>query len=107
MRISQNKNVVELEPQSPAESSALEILWRQLISCTGESAKLAPIGEFTPGKKNVASFVIESASEVRAPEQFKAVEKGTYTCSTCNRYLEFGAGELVPICCGRPMELMD
>jgi hypothetical protein len=107
MRISQNKNVVELEPQSPVEANALEMLWRQLISCTGESAKLAPIGEFTPGQKNVASFVIESAGELKAPTQFKAVETGTYTCATCNRYLEFAAGDLVPICCGRPMELMD
>ena len=107
MRISQNKNIVELEPQSPTEASALALLWRQLISCTGETARLAPIGEFSPGKKNVASFVIESTGELRAPEQEKVVADATYICSTCNRYMEIGAGELVPICCGRSMEVMD
>ena len=107
MRISQNKNVVELEPQSPTEASALALLWRQLVSCTGESAKLAPIGEFFPGNKNVASFVIESKEALQAPEQESVVTDATYICSTCNRYMEIAKGELVPICCARPMELMD
>jgi len=110
MRISWDKNIVEFEPQDSGETAAMETVWRRLVSCTGESGKLAPIGEFTPGKKGVATFVIEGQGEAAKdvpPVQEKVEVEGVYICSICNRYIDLTSGDSVPVCCGQPMERMD
>lgn len=109
MRITWEKNVVGFEPQSPTESVALQTLWNRLISCTGISAKLAPIGEFGAGRSSIASFVIEGGDKknLNEPSVETVAEDGTYICSICNRYIDLNAGADVPLCCGRLMERMD
>ena len=59
MRITVDKNVVELIPENNNETASMEILWRVIVDCMKENKKLVPIGEYIPAKENLARFVIE------------------------------------------------
>jgi hypothetical protein len=59
MKITIDKNVVELVPENNEETSSLTTLWRILIDCMGDNRLLNPIGEYIPEKQNLARFVIE------------------------------------------------
>ena len=85
MRISIDKNVVELVPENNAETTSLETLWRILIDCVNETKNLTPIGEFVPTKKNLARFVIEGipGGKTIMSEQVSE-EDCTYICAICN-----------------------
>ncbi|MBU0675104.1 MAG: hypothetical protein KJ950_10710 [Proteobacteria bacterium] len=105
MKISIDRNVVELHPENNQETADLEILWRILIDCANETKKLTPIGEYVPTKKNMARFTIEGvAGGLAAPSERTADEDSTYICMTCNKYTNVNTGESVPVCCGVPME---
>lgn len=108
MRISIDKNVVELVPENNAETTSLETLWRILIDCVNETKNLTPIGEFVPTKKNLARFVIEGipGGKTIMSEQVSE-EDCTYICAICNKYMNVNKGKEVPLCCGRVMEPVD
>lgn len=59
MKIEIEKNLVKLIPGNDQETQDVEKLWRILVGCVTDSKKLAPVGEYLPGKENVASFYIE------------------------------------------------
>jgi len=108
VRIHIDRNIVELVPESPAETQGIEILWRKLIDCVRETRKLVPIGEYIPGKSPLARFVIEG--EEGGPvvtEADRAEQAATYVCTVCNKYWQVEAGEQVPLCCGKKTENMD
>jgi len=108
MKITVDRNVVEVVPENPQETSSLETLWRILIDCVGESKKLAPIGEYIPAKDNLARFTIEGVPGGKTVlSEEKAPEDGTYICTTCNKYINVKGGEEVPFCCSVIMEVVD
>ena len=37
----------------------------------------------------------------------KAEKEGDYVCPICHKILHLEAGQTIPRCCGKPMELMD
>lgn len=59
MRITLDKTLVELKPESPQEVKELEALWKVIIDCVKTNKKLVPIGEYLPGEKEIARFNIE------------------------------------------------
>jgi len=59
MKISVEKNVVELVPENDRETAELAQLWNTIVDCVKFNKKLVPIGEFVPQKSNRASFAIE------------------------------------------------
>jgi hypothetical protein len=59
MRITLDKTLVELNPESPQEVKELDALWKVIIDCAKTSKKLVPIGEYLPGEKEIARFNIE------------------------------------------------
>jgi hypothetical protein len=59
MRITLDKTLVELKPESPQEVKELDALWKVIIDCVKTNKKLVPIGEYLPGEKEVARFNIE------------------------------------------------
>lgn len=63
MKITVDKNVVEITPESEQEKSSLDTLWKIVIDCYGNNKKLVPIGQFIPGVDNFARFHIESVKE--------------------------------------------
>ena len=59
MKISVDRNVVELVPENDNETKDLELLWKTVVDCVKFNKKLVPIGEFVPQKGNLARFAIE------------------------------------------------
>ncbi len=108
MKITIDKNVVELVPENNEETNSLESLWRILIDCVDTSKKMTPIGEYIPTKENLARFVIEGVpgGKTVLSEQ-KATEQATYMCITCNKYINVEADCEIPFCCSVVMEIVD
>lgn len=108
MKISLDKNVVDFFPETPAETAAMEVLWRKIIDCAGTSKTLAPIGEYVPSKKNQLSFVIEGGDGGKTVwSETISTDDCSYVCAICNKYMNVKAGEAVPLCCGKLMENVD
>ena len=109
MKIRINKDVVEFTPEHAAEAAELEALWVKMGNCVGETKSLQPMGVYIPSDNKTASFHIEGLSEkekadipvIRAP-----YDTDVY-CVTCNKTLHVKAGEPIPFCCGRLMEILE
>jgi hypothetical protein len=118
MKIDIDKAVVTFQPENETEQDRLEQLWRTIIDCNGYSLKLAPIGEYVPAAgERKASFYIEGLKE-KTPQSAAGATTAKYTpiytehdntayCSTCNKTVELKAGDEIPLCCGKLMELLD
>lgn len=108
MEIKIAKNLVELKPDTPLETEGLESLWRLLVDCMRDNRKMVPVGEYVPGKENLARFYIEDMPGGKTEwSDEKAASDGAYYCATCNKYMNVKKGADVPKCCGRDMEAMD
>ena len=59
MKISVEKNIVELAPDNEQETDQLETLWNTIVDCVKFNKRLVPIGEYVPQKSNTAKFTIE------------------------------------------------
>jgi hypothetical protein len=59
MKITRDKTLVELTPETEQEAKDLDALWKVIIDCVKTNKKLVPIGEYIPGQKEVARFNIE------------------------------------------------
>ena len=62
MKISIEKNLVELTPESEAETQQLQQLWQTIVDCVKFNKHLVPVGEFVPPQSNIARFAIEDVS---------------------------------------------
>ena len=59
MRIELDGTLVRITPETEQEKKEMNGLWRILIDCVNKTRKLAPVGEYIPGIKEVAVFNIE------------------------------------------------
>jgi len=109
VKIEFEKNLVHLVPEDPNETISLERLWRTLIDCTRETRTLAPVGEYIPSKKNAACFLIEGMKSDAAPETpaLRVDHDTCVCCFICNRMQNLKKGDEIPLCCGKPMDVMD
>ena len=109
MKIRINKDLVEFIPEHAAETAELEALWIKMGNCIGQTKRLEPIGVYQPSEKNVALFHIEGLSkeETDAVPEIRAPYDTDVYCVTCNKTVTVKAGEVVPFCCGRLMEILD
>ena len=109
IKIDIQKNHVVLTPENDEEKAKVTALWKLLVDCVGDSRKLVPIGEYVPQKNDIgASFHIEglefgdsSFVEVRLEDDESVI------CKTCNKLLHLKAGDVIPICCGEMMTVVD
>ncbi|MDR3089752.1 MAG: hypothetical protein LBU39_08050 [Desulfobulbaceae bacterium] len=110
MKITVDGSVVEVSPENAQEAADLDKLWKIVIDCYGNNKKIEPMGQYVPGQDKFARFHIvgmpASAAKTTYSEH-KATKEGTYYCATCNKYVKVKAGDPIPLCCGREMELMD
>jgi hypothetical protein len=109
MQINIQKNLVELTPDNDDETAKLEALWRLMVDCVRFNKKLVPIGAYLPKDNNMARFAIEGMDPESAdeyPEAYVDRECRCY-CQTCNKYIELKAGDRIPPCCGKLMEILD
>jgi hypothetical protein len=59
MKITMEKSLVEVTPESDSETKSLSALWDVLVDCARFNKKLVPVGEFVPGVTKQARFTIE------------------------------------------------
>lgn len=109
MKISVDRNVVEITPESKQETASLDVLWKIVIDCYGNNKKLVPMGQFVPGMDSLARFNIEGVQGgvTTYSDDQKAPEDNTYYCDTCNKYMKVKANDAVPLCCGRNMDTIE
>ena len=109
MKIRIDKDIVEFTPENASEQVELEALWVKLGNCVGDTTQLQPIGVDQPKENKTAQFHIEGLSDQekdQIPEVRAPYDSDVY-CVTCNKTVHVKAGEVVPFCCGRLMELLD
>ena len=109
MKIRIDKDVVEFIPEHAAEKAELEALWIKMGNCLGDTKQLQPIGTFVASQDRAAKFHIEGLSkqEADAVPEIRAPYDTDVYCVTCNKTVHVKAGEVVPFCCGRLMEILD
>ena len=109
MKIRIDKDLVEFTPEHPAEVAELEALWVKLGNCLGGNKQLEPIGTYVPSQQRSATFHIAGLSEQEKKEvpEVRAPYDTDVYCVTCNKTIHVKAGEVVPFCCGRLMEILD
>jgi hypothetical protein len=59
MKIEIEGTLLKMTPESAREKDDLAKLWNTVISCIRDNKKLVPVGQYTPGIKEVAMFNIE------------------------------------------------
>lgn len=109
MKIRIDKDVVTFTPEHAAEAAELEALWIKMGNCVGNTKQLQPIGVYVPAENKSAQFHIEGLSkqEAEAIPEIRAPYDTDVYCVTCNKTQHIKAGEVVPFCCGRLMEILD
>jgi hypothetical protein len=108
MRIELSKTSVEFTPEADYEKTMLEAMWRMLVDCARFNQKLVPVGEYVPAKNNTACFAVEGDKDEDEEYPVVYVDKDcTCYCQTCNKYVNLKAGDRIPPCCGKLMELLD
>ena len=109
MKIRIDKDIVEFTPEHAAEAAELEALWVKMGNCVGGTKQLQPIGVYVPSENKTAVFHIEGLSEEEKKEipAIRAPYDTDVYCVTCNKTVHVKAGEVVPFCCGRLMEILD
>jgi hypothetical protein len=109
MKISVDKNVVEVTPENEQETASLDLLWKIVVDCHGNNKKIVPMGQFVPGHDPLARFHIEGikGGATVYSEEKTAEADNTYYCHICNKYMKVNAGDPLPLCCGRDMETIE
>ena len=109
MKIRIVKDVVSFTPEHAAEAAELEALWIKLGNYLRNTKSLQPIGTYVPSESKTAVFHIEGLNEQEKKEipQIRAPYDTDVYCVTCNKTVHVKAGEVVPFCCGRLMEILD
>lgn len=59
MKIVINQNLVEFSPENDQEVQDMDAVWKVVVDCVRANQKLVPVGEYVPGKSEVARFAIE------------------------------------------------
>ena len=109
MKIRIEKDIVTFTPEHAAEAAELEALWIKMGNCLGENKSLEPLGVYLPSENKTASFHIAGLNEQekKAIPEIRAPYDTDVYCVTCNKTIHVKAGEVVPFCCGRLMEILD
>ena len=109
MKIRIEKDIVTFTPEHAAEAAELEALWIKMGNCVGDTKALQPIGTYISAEDKTAVFHIEGLNEqekAAIPEIRAPYDTDVY-CVTCNKTIHVKAGEAIPVCCGKLMEILD
>ena len=109
MKIRLDRDIAEFIPENHAEATELEALWSKRGNCVGETKRLEPMGVYVKSEQKSAKFHIEGLTEEEAkaiPQVLAPYDTDVY-CIICNRTEHVKAGEPIPFCCGRLMEILD
>jgi hypothetical protein len=59
MKIEIEGTLLKMTPETNKEKDDLAKLWNMIVGCIRDNKKLVPVGQYTPGLKEVAMFNIE------------------------------------------------
>lgn len=59
MKIEIEGTLLKMTPENAKEKDELAKLWNTVVNCIRDNKKLVPVGQYTPGIKDVAMFNIE------------------------------------------------
>ena len=59
MKIEIEGTLLKMTPENNKEKDDLAKLWNMVVGCIRDNKKLVPVGQYTPGLKEVAMFNIE------------------------------------------------
>jgi hypothetical protein len=59
MKIEIEGTLLKMTPENNKEKDDLAKLWNMIVGCIRDNKKLVPVGQYTPGLKEVAMFNIE------------------------------------------------
>jgi hypothetical protein len=59
MKIEIEGTLLKMSPENAKEKEELLKLWNIVVGCIKDNKKLVPVGQYTPGVKDVAMFNIE------------------------------------------------
>ena len=59
MKIAIEGTLLKMTPETAKEKDDLLKLWNIVVGCIQDNKKLVPVGQYTPGIKDVAMFNIE------------------------------------------------
>ncbi len=59
MKIEIEGTLLKMTPENAKEKDELLKLWNTVVGCIRDNKKLVPVGQYTPGVKDVAMFNIE------------------------------------------------
>ncbi len=109
MKIEIIKSQVVFSPENSEEKAKLTAVWKILVDCVGDSRKLVPVGEYVPQKNDKgASFYIEGLDARDSSFVKVRLERDEQVyCKTCNKLLSLKTGEVIPLCCGKMMEIVN
>ena len=109
MKIRIDKDIAAFIPEHASEKAELEALWVKMGNCVGGNKFLQPIGVYVPAENQAALFHIEGLSEQekKAIPEIRAPYDTDVYCVTCNKTVHVKAGEVIPFCCGKLMEVLD
>ena len=109
MKIRIKKEIAEFTPEHAAEAAELEALWIKMGNCIGQTKRLEPMGGYIPSQNKTATFHIEGLSKEEAESipVIRAPYDTDVYCVICNKTQHVKAGEPIPFCCGRLMEILD
>lgn len=109
MKIEFEKSRVMFSPENAEETAKMEVLWRKMVGCVADSKKLAPIGEFVPAKgQKIAAFQIEGLeTQDQGFAEIRVDNESDVYCKNCNKVIHLQNGEVIPMCCGKIMEILD
>ncbi len=109
MKIDIEKSRVIFSPENADEKAKTEAIWKILVECVGDSRKLVPIGAYNPktGDKS-ASFHVEGIDpQENTFVEIRVDEETEVYCKTCNKLLVLQANDVIPICCGKMMAVLE
>ena len=107
MKIVINGDTVEFEPETQSEAMELELLVKTLGSGLKEGVSLAADGFYSRRIDSCARFRIQGLQKNEIKDGPLMPCEGDVYCYTCGKKKHLKAGEPIPMCCGKRMEILN
>ena len=106
MKIKIDGETVEFEPETQSEAMELELLVKTMGSGLKDGIHLVADGFYSRRIDSSAKFRIEGLGEDQTKSGPLMPFEGDVYCYTCGKKKHLQAGEPIPMCCGKIMEIL-
>ena len=106
MKIRIDGETVEFEPETQSEAMELELLVKTMGSGLKDGIHLVADGFYSRRIDSSAKFRIEGLGADQAKSGPLMPFEGDVYCYTCGKKKHLMAGEPIPMCCGKLMEIL-